>query len=120
MLEVARGIVDAVQQFGLDGVDIAWFNQGENNNTKADRINLIRLLRVLRLQMTKMSLSTTVVLEPTYLDIPSIDVYADFVNLLTIDYHDPSKPSHVAPLFSLADDDRSNIVSCFAEGEGAT
>lgn len=112
VLEAASGISDAVQQFGFDGVDVAWLNPGENNNLKANRINLVRLLRVLRLLMPEMSLSVTAVLEPRYFDIPSIDVYVDFVNLLTVDYHDPTKPSHVAPLFSLADEDRSNVVSC--------
>lgn len=112
--------MDAVQQFGLDGIDIAWFNPGENNNSKADRINLVRLLRVLRLQkLTRMSLSITAVLKPEYFDIPSIDVYVDYVNLLTIDYHDPMKPSHVSPLFPLAEEDQWNIVSCSIDEDQA-
>lgn len=112
VLHVAKSIVTVLNTFELDGVDIAWLNLIDCNESKADKINLIMLLRQLRLQMAAgMSLSLTAVLKPEYYDLVNIDVYVDFVNLMTIDFHDPKKPSHVAPLFSRAKQRQSNIVS---------
>lgn len=110
-------VVTFANKHGLDGIDIAWFYPGQFGGRFVDRANLVLLLQQLslRMQACGMTLSMTVGVDPRDIeisyDVPKIDLYVDFVNLLTGDYHDPKKPSHVSPLYPSDSDDRLNIVS---------
>lgn len=108
-------VVTFANKHGLDGIDIAWFYPGQFGGRFVDRANLVLLLQQLslRMQACGMTLSMTVGVDPRDIeisyDVPKIDLYVDFVNLLTGDYHDPKKPSHVSPLYPSDSDDRLNI-----------
>ncbi|XP_058466636.1 probable chitinase 2 [Malaya genurostris] len=113
---VIDNVITFVTKHGFDGVDIAWFYPGQFGGCKSDKENLILLLEQLhmRLHACGMSLSLTVGVDPRDItisyDVVKIDEYVDFVNLLTGDYHDPRKPSHLSPLYSADPKDRFNIV----------
>lgn len=112
IVRLTEVIVDIVHQNGFDGIDVAWFNPGESGDFKADRVNLVRFLHELRVQLSPgASLSVTAALNPELYDVRSIDVFVDFVSLLTVDYHDLLNPSHVAPLYYKDKADPSSVVS---------
>ncbi|XP_055620089.1 chitinase-3-like protein 1 isoform X2 [Toxorhynchites rutilus septentrionalis] len=108
-------IVAFLTKHRFDGVDIAWFYPGQYGGRKCDKLTLVLFLRALqsRLQTYDASLSLTVGVDPRDLeisyDVAKIDKYIDFVNILTGDYHDPQKPSHISPLLPGDGKDRLNI-----------
>ncbi|XP_055609751.1 probable chitinase 10 [Uranotaenia lowii] len=117
IFNVVDNIITFVTKHGFDGVDVAWFYPGQFGGRRSDKANLVLLLQELqlRLQACGMSLSLTVGVDPrdieTSYDVPQIDQYVDFVNLLAGDYHSPRKPSHVSPLHGGSPNDRLNVVS---------
>lgn len=114
---VVDNIITFLTKYDFDGVDIAWFYPGQYGGRKSDKHNFVLLLQELqlRLQACAKILSITVGIDPKDIavsyDIPKIDVYVDFVNLLSGDYHDPRKPSHISPLYPSDCKDQLNVVS---------
>lgn len=112
---LAKSLVDYVQKYCFDGVDLAWFYPGSFGGCEADKANLVTLLEELRCQLQDgESLSLTVGVDPQFnmrYNISQIDSYVDFVNIMSGDYHDPQQVSHVSPLYAGDTKDQFNVVS---------
>uniref|UniRef100_A0AAG5DEN3 GH18 domain-containing protein n=1 Tax=Anopheles atroparvus TaxID=41427 RepID=A0AAG5DEN3_ANOAO len=99
----------------LDGIDIAWFYPAQFGGAESDRTTLVVFLRDLNLRTRAcgISLSLTVGVDPKDIelsyDVPRINEVVDFVNLLTGDYHNPTVPTHISPLYGQGPRDRLNI-----------
>uniref|UniRef100_A0A182NJX7 GH18 domain-containing protein n=1 Tax=Anopheles dirus TaxID=7168 RepID=A0A182NJX7_9DIPT len=108
-------LISFVIKHGLDGVDIAWFYPAQFGGAESDRTNLVVFLCELHLRTKAcaITLSLTVGVDPKDIelsyDVPRINECVDYVNLLTSDYHNPSAPTHISPLYGQGPRDRLNI-----------
>ena len=109
------GVVDLVDKYGFDGVDIDWEFPGWSKHDQ-DKDNFVSLLRMLRklfddpARGKRLLLSIAVAAQLTIIktsyDIPNIVKYVDLINLMSYDYHDytPYLPfiEFNAPLYARA------------------
>uniref|UniRef100_A0A182PDN9 GH18 domain-containing protein n=1 Tax=Anopheles epiroticus TaxID=199890 RepID=A0A182PDN9_9DIPT len=108
-------LISFVIKHKLGGIDIAWFYPAQFGGAESDRTNLIVFLRdlYLRTNACGLTLSLTVGVDPKDIevsyDVPRINEVVDFVNLLTGDYHNPTTPTHISPLYGQGPRDRLNI-----------
>ncbi|KFB36001.1 AGAP007182-PA-like protein [Anopheles sinensis] len=117
--ESRQALTDELVSFnikhGLDGIDIAWFYPAQFGGVESDRTNLVVFLRdlSLRTKACDIALSLTVGVDPKDIelsyDVQRINEVVDFVNLLTGDYHNPTVPTHISPLYGQGPRDRLNI-----------
>uniref|UniRef100_A0A182R3L4 Glyco_18 domain-containing protein n=1 Tax=Anopheles funestus TaxID=62324 RepID=A0A182R3L4_ANOFN len=114
-LALSDELVSFTIKHKLGGIDIAWFYPAQFGGAESDRTNLVLFLRelYLRTKACSTTLSLTVGVDPKDIelsyDVPQIDKYVDFVNLLTGDYHNPTSATHISPLYGQGPRDRLNI-----------
>ena len=99
----AKDCLKAVEEFGLDGIDIDWEYPTQNSAgiscSPDDTKNFTLLMRDLRKALgSKRLLTIATVASGEYIDFPSCIKYLDFVNVMAYDMGNP--PVHHAPLYS--------------------
>uniref|UniRef100_A0A240PJQ5 Uncharacterized protein n=1 Tax=Anopheles atroparvus TaxID=41427 RepID=A0A240PJQ5_ANOAO len=86
-------VVTFVKRYGFDGFDIDWEYPTLRGGSVDDRVGFINLLRDLRTRFDKEGLILSIATAATadYLvsayDVPQINKYVDFVNLMSYDLH---------------------------------
>jgi chitinase len=102
-LSFAKDCFKAVEEFGLDGIDIDWEYPTSDlagiSSSPADRENFNLLMRDLRAVLGEdrfLTLASSAYAE--YIDFHSCIQYLDFVNIMTYDMADP--PFHHAALYA--------------------
>lgn len=134
-LEFVKNTVKFLRQNHFDGLDLDWeYPAFRDGGKPRDRDNYAQFVQELREEFERESSKTgrprllltmavpagTEYIQKGY-DIPKLNKYLDWFNLLTYDYHSAFEPSvnHHAPLHSLEKaseynfDSELNIVSCF-------
>lgn len=99
----ARDCLRAVEEFGLDGIDIDWEYPTQKSAgiscSPDDTDNFTLLMRDLRKTLGRKRLLTiATVASGEYIDFPACIEYLDFVNVMAYDMGNP--PVHHAPLYS--------------------
>lgn len=101
-ISFAEDCLKAVEEFGLDGIDIDWEYPGSDmagiSSSPADRENFNLLMRDLRAVLGPdrlLTLASSAYAE--YIDFRSCARYLDFVNIMTYDM--ANAPYHHAPLY---------------------
>ena len=97
-------IIEAVQKYGYDGVDLDWEyptsgqSAGITYSTK-DKANFTALCKELRAALNevnpKLLLTAAVASETRYYDVATVDQYLNFWNLMTYDYSSKTQGSKV-------------------------
>jgi len=98
-----KSATNFLQTYGFDGLDIDW----EYPSSAADKVGFVKLLAALRAAFTANGylLTVAVAASPANIDagydVPNIDKYVDFYNLMTYDYHGSweTQADHHAPLY---------------------
>lgn len=98
----AKDCLRAVEEFGLDGIDIDWEYPTQNSAgiscSPDDTKNFTLLMRDLRKALGKKRLLTcATVASGDYIDFPSCIDYLDMVNVMSYDMGNP--PRHHSPLY---------------------
>ncbi|XP_050522808.1 serine-rich adhesin for platelets isoform X2 [Daktulosphaira vitifoliae] len=123
--EFVKNVVKFLRQNNFDGLDLDWeypsFRDGSN---PSDKENYALLVKELREEFNKESsktgrsrllLTMAVPAGIEYIDkgydIPELNKYLDFMNLLTYDYHSAYEPAvnHHSPLYPLEEDSEYNF-----------
>lgn len=87
-----QAIVDFIEQYQLDGIDIDWEYPAANGGAPEDRSNFVAFLRELRSALGWNKLITVAVGASTSFvgssyDVPAISEQVNFINLMAYDYH---------------------------------
>jgi len=98
----AQNCLKAVNQYGLDGIDIDWEYPGDKGGgisySSDDKSNYTLLIKELRTVLgTGKLLTMASAANAEYVDFPAIVPYLDFVNVMTYDMGEP--PYHNAALY---------------------
>ncbi|PSN37019.1 Acidic mammalian chitinase [Blattella germanica] len=94
--EFADSVVAFVQRFNFDGFDLDWEYPTKRGGVPEDKENYSLLLQTLseKLHDKGLTLSVAVAADPTIAtegyDIPKVGEFADYVSVMTFDYHTPS------------------------------
>lgn len=102
-MSFAKECLEAVKEFGLDGIDIDWeyptSGSAGISHSPDDRDNFTLLMRDLRAVLGDDRLLTVAsAASPEYIDFFSCEKYLDFVNIMTYDMADA--PNHHSPLYA--------------------
>lgn len=89
-----QSIIDAVQKYGYDGVDLDWEYPGSDAariaKSSSDKANFTVLVKELRAALNKINskllLTAAVASDTTYYNVPEVDKYLDYWNLMTYDF----------------------------------
>ncbi|XP_055601032.1 acidic mammalian chitinase-like isoform X2 [Uranotaenia lowii] len=103
-----NSVVSFVKQYGLDGFDIDWEYPTLRGGQIYDRENFVTLLQEMRARFDRegLILSIAVAATPDYhlsaYNVPEINKYVDFVNLMSYDLHAywDGSTGHNAPLYA--------------------
>lgn len=92
-----RSVIDLVVNSNIDGVDLDWEFPNENpGKDKIQKVHFVQLLEEFRIAINKQNkhkfLVTVAVAAPVFLvensyDVPYLNEFVDFVNLMSYDYH---------------------------------
>lgn len=94
-------IVEAVNRFGYDGVDLDWEYPGSGSAgikyLSADKANFTALVKELRGELNKIRpgllLTIAVASDTTYYDVKTVNNYVDYWNIMTYDFSSKSAGS---------------------------
>jgi len=109
-----RGLVALLNRYGYDGVDIDW----ETPEGKADRANLVKMVKKLRQAFPKRETPLLLALavpagdDKDGFDAPALAPYVDFFDVMTYDFHGPwsSHAGHNAPQTPVAMDKEDGVA----------
>nr|QQJ42582.1 chitinase 6-2 [Sogatella furcifera] len=123
--EFVKNVVKFLRQNHFDGLDLDWeYPAFRDGGKPRDRDNYAQLVQELREEFeressktgrTRLLLTMAVPAGIEYIDkgydIPKLNRYLDFMNILSYDYHSAFEPAvnHHSPLFSLQEDDEYNF-----------
>lgn len=110
----ARNCMQAIAEYGLDGIDIDWeyptSSEAGISSSPADRHNFTLLMRDIRHAIgTNHLLTFADYADTTFVDYRDVEPYVDFVNVMTYDIANP--PCHHSALF------RSDIAGMLTVAE---
>lgn len=119
-----KSIVKFVQRYNFDGCDMDWEYPNQRGGHKADLTNFVLFLEELQCEFKKLGLILSVAVAAAEnsarlsYDIPNLVKHADFINLMTYDFHGSwdSILGYNAPLYPSSRDVTSlsrtlNVVS---------
>lgn len=103
-----ESVVSLLKTYSFDGFDVDWEYPTLRGGLPEDRVNFIELLKELRMRFDKEGylLSIAVAATKDYhrsaYDVPEINKYVDFVNLMSYDLHAywDAKTGHNSPLYA--------------------
>ncbi|XP_027843401.2 LOW QUALITY PROTEIN: mucin-5AC [Aphis gossypii] len=123
--EFVKNVVKFLRQNNFDGLDLDWEYPAYRDGSKpSDKENYASLVKELREEFNKESsktgrtrllLTMAVPAGIEYIDkgydVPELNKYLDFMNLLTYDYHSSYEPAvnHHSPLYPLEEDSEYNF-----------
>ncbi|XP_075219897.1 chitinase 6 isoform X2 [Lycorma delicatula] len=123
--EFVRNVIKFLRQNHFDGLDLDWEYPAFRDGGKSrDRENYAQLVQELREEFdresnktgrTRLLLTMAVPAGIEYIDkgydIPKLNRYLDFMNILSYDYHSAFEPAvnHHSPLYSLEEDNEYNF-----------
>ncbi|RZF42582.1 hypothetical protein LSTR_LSTR001377 [Laodelphax striatellus] len=123
--EFVKNVVKFLRQNHFDGLDLDWeYPAFRDGGKPRDRDNYAQLVQELREEFekessktgrTRLLLTMAVPAGIEYIDkgydIPKLNRYLDFMNILSYDYHSAFEPAvnHHSPLYSLQEDDEYNF-----------
>ncbi|EAT48574.1 AAEL000389-PA, partial [Aedes aegypti] len=102
-------VVSFLQTYKFDGFDVDWEYPTQNGGSvTADRANFVTLLKELQLRFSSLgyilsiAVGASTALRPTAYNVPEINKYVDFVNLMTYDFHTlwDGRTGHNSPLYA--------------------
>lgn len=113
----AQGLVDVVQRYNFDGIDLDWEFPGVDTGRtdEVDSVNYTKLFASLRSKLDALQveggsnyLLTSAVPGTSWgtnhYDFPGLNTYLDYVNLMSYDLNNTSKTTHLSPLYSSSND----------------
>ncbi|XP_062559638.1 acidic mammalian chitinase-like [Armigeres subalbatus] len=119
-------VVNFLQTNGFDGFDIDWEYPTQRGGSAQDRTNFVTLLSELRTRFSSLGYLLSIAvgaskdLLSTAYNVPEINKYVDFVNLMTYDFHSfwDGKTGHNAPLYAASWEGSSSIFNIDASVRG--
>ena len=113
----AQGLVDVVQQYNFDGIDLDWEFPGVDTGRSdaVDSVNYTKLFASLRSKLDALQveggsnyLLTSAVPGTSWgtnhYDFTGLNTYLDYVNLMSYDLNNTEKTTHVSPLYTSSND----------------
>lgn len=110
-----NNIMNKVEEYNFDGVDIDWEYVSSSYPIVASQVNA--LMKALREEMTKRQdeggspyLLTAAIpasswgTETNRWDFPTLNIYLDYINIMSYDLNNSSKATHLSPLYSSTSD----------------
>ncbi len=123
-------IINLVVKYGFSGVDIDWEYPGYESSrpTAEDSANYVKMFKLLRAELDKVEdnnssqlLITSAIPGTSWgldrYDVPELNKYLDYVNIMSYDLNNSSKSSHLSPLYSVYDDGGFGFSSDWAVKE---
>ena len=111
--DFVKSIVEFLKKYDFDGLDLDWEFPGvRQGNAKVDKQDLSLLLQELRTAFDPLGYVLTIAVSPakhmidSAYNVPDLNKYADWINLMTYDYHGgwDKQIGHNSPLYSRPDE----------------
>ncbi|XP_029732138.2 chitinase-3-like protein 1 isoform X1 [Aedes albopictus] len=103
-----ESVVNLLKTYGFDGFDVDWEYPTLRGGKPEDRVNFVTLLKELRARLQPLGYLLSIAVGATKdyhrsaYDVPEINQYVDFVNLMTYDLHAywDAQTGHNSPLYA--------------------
>ena len=123
-----KNVMDTVEQYNFDGVDLDWEYVSSSYPVVASQVNA--LAKALREEMTARSdeggssyLLTAAIpssswgLSTSRWDMPTLNKYLDYINIMSYDLNNSSRATHLSPLYSSPNDNGYGFGAVYGVNE---
>ncbi|XP_019556814.3 chitotriosidase-1-like [Aedes albopictus] len=119
-------VVSFLQTYKFDGFDVDWEYPTQRGGNTQDRANFVTLLSELKSRFSSLGYILSIAvgaskdLHSTAYNVPEINKYVDFVNLMTYDFHASwdGKTGHNAPLYAASWEGSTSLLNVDAAVRG--